>query len=70
MTIHVTVKNEDSRETAVIGARVQSLDSNGIPYPDSNGPETELKGGPDHTGECADLYVHSGQQIVVREIRQ
>lgn len=70
MTIHVTVKNEDSRESAVIGVRAQGVASDGTPIADSNGPETELKGGPDGSGESKEILVYTGQQVVVRELRQ
>ncbi len=68
MSIHVTVKNDDSREGAVIGVRTQWLDANG--KVGGEGSETELKGGPDQSGESAQLLVHGSQQIIVRELRQ
>jgi hypothetical protein len=68
MSIHVTVKNDDSREGAVIGVKTQWLDADGKVQGD--GTETELKGGPDNHGESMQLLVHASQQIVVREIRQ
>lgn len=65
MTIKVTVKNEDTRETAIIGVR--QMGKTGIQMePDSqNGPRVELKG-----GESTEVYVHSHQYLVVDEISQ
>ena len=60
MTIRVTIKNEDSRETAVIG--VQTVDaSTRMASPDT---EKKLKG-----GESTDTYVHSGQDVYIREVQ-
>jgi len=75
MSIDVTVKNNDSRESAVIGVRTQWTTEEG---PD-DGPksvivhddkEVELKGGPDGSGESKQLLVHGSQQIIIRELRQ
>lgn len=60
MTIRVTVKNEDSRENAVIVVQTQNQDG----APQSGSPDKELKG-----GESADCWVHSGQQLLVKETR-
>lgn len=70
MSIYVTVKNDDSREGAVIGVRTQGVHIDGTPVADSDGIETELKGGLDGSGESHQLLAHSGQQVVIREIRQ
>lgn len=61
MTIRITVKNEDNRETAVIGVQQKNKDggANGQP------PERSLKG-----GESVELYVHDSQNVLVREIGQ
>ena len=61
MTIRVKVSNEDSRETAVIA--VQLTDADGKPI-----TTTELKGGA--PGESLENYVHSGQSLLVKEVRQ
>lgn len=61
MTIKVTVTNADARETAVIV--VQTQDAQGVAC--LHVPETELKG-----GQSADIWVHSHQQLVVKELRQ
>lgn len=66
MSIHVTVKNDDSREGAVIGVRTQDIGGGVV----IEGTETELKGGLDGSGESKQLLVQSSQRIVVREIRQ
>ena len=68
MSIHVTVKNDDSRESAVIGVRTQSFAADGTVA--SETAETELKGGLDSSGESKQLLVHNSQQSVVRELRQ
>lgn len=62
MTIAVTVKNEDSRETAVIGVQARYVSTDGF---QTDGPETELKGGAEVT-----VYVHSGRELLIREISQ
>ncbi len=68
MSIHVTVKNDDSRESAVIGVTIQHTNTDGTVC--GGMPEKELKGGPNGTGESTQLLVHSTQQILIREIRQ
>ena len=60
MTIRVTVKNEDQGESRVIS--VQQLDEKGEAIPGI--PAKELKG-----GECAENYVHSTNQLVVKEVK-
>ena len=61
MTIQVTIKNADSRETAVI--EVVTLDPrSGF---QNNGGKQRLKG-----GESADFYVHSVQSLEIKEISQ
>ena len=54
MTIKVTVTNSDSRESAVISVETQP-----------GGALTNLKG-----GESTELYVHSQQDLHVREVSQ
>ena len=61
MTIRVSIKNEDSRETAVVGVQQQGLDGSIAGQP----PEKALKG-----GESAELFVHDSQRVMVREIGQ
>ena len=68
MSIHVTVKSNDRREGAVIGVKAVWLDADG--KAGGEGTETELKGGPDGSGESKQLLVHGSQNIVIREIRQ
>ena len=58
MTIRVTITNADQGETRIISAQTQNLEGNPVSTP------AELKG-----GETLDLYVHSTQQIVVKEVR-
>lgn len=60
MTIRIGVKNMDSRENAIVAVKVQT--PNGDPVPGN--PDTELKG-----GEETDKYVHSGQRLVVEELK-
>lgn len=60
MTIKVTVRNDDTRETAVIGVRQHSADgATGKEY------EFELAG-----GNVCEVWVHSQQNVTVREIKQ
>ena len=61
MTIKVSVKNEDSRETAIVAVSAISVATGEV---DSSVPDKQLKG-----GESCEVYVHSGQKIVVEEIR-
>lgn len=68
MTIRVTVKNEDSRESAVIGVTVQHINSAGVVCGGMS--EVELKGGSEDSGESEQFNVHTGQQVLVRELRQ
>lgn len=67
MSINVIIKNDDSREGAVIGVKTHWFGTDGT---EGIGSETELKGGPDGTGESKQLLVYSSQTIVIREIRQ
>lgn len=60
MTIRVTVTNADSGETRIISAQPVNLDGSTTAQP----PPKELKG-----GESTDLYVHSSQNILVKEVR-
>ena len=66
MTIRVLILNDDIRESAVIIVEPQNLDGT----PVSGMIAGELKGGPDGTGESVQMYVHSGQQLVIKEFRQ
>ena len=59
MTIRVTITNADQGKTRIISA--QTFPTSGEPSGDEL---KELKG-----GQSADLYVHSTQQIVVKEVR-
>lgn len=68
MSIHVTIKNDDSRDDAVIAVGVQGIDSDGSPGEFHS--EAELAGGVAGTGGSVQLLVHGSQQIVVRELRQ
>lgn len=68
MSIHVTVKNEDSREGAVIGVTTRWFTADGTMAGEH--PELELKGGLDHSGESHQLLVYDLQQLIVRELRQ
>jgi hypothetical protein len=64
MTIKVTVTNSDSRETAVIGvAEWQSSQSGGFDKPPIE--PKYLKG-----GESCEVWVHSGQYLIVKEHKQ
>jgi len=60
MTIRVTIKNEDSRDKAIVS--VSQLNGDGTPQ--SGTVETQLKG-----GESCEKYVHSGQQLLVKEVQ-
>lgn len=60
MTICIGIKNLDSRENAIVAVKVQTPDG----HPVAGSPDTELKG-----GEETDKYVHSGQKLVVEEIK-
>lgn len=64
MTIKVTVTNSDPRETAIIS--VKEMAKGGTMKPDTlNGMVRELKG-----GESAEVWVHSGQYLIVQEVSQ
>jgi hypothetical protein len=65
MTIKVTVKNEDTRDTAVIGVRQMNSSNEPFRSDTQNGPTKELK-----AGESAEVWVHSGQYLIVREVSQ
>ncbi len=58
MTIKVTVKNEDNRESVAIVAKTVNLDGS----PVTGISDKELKG-----GQSAELWVHDSQKIVVEE---
>lgn len=60
MTIAIKIANTDSRENAVVVVKHQSPDGT----PVAGTPDTELKG-----GEETAKYVHSGQRLVVEEIK-
>jgi hypothetical protein len=68
MSICVTVKNDDSREGAVIGVKTRWFNTDGTVGGEHS--EVELKGGPDGSGESKQMLVHGSQELVVREIRQ
>lgn len=63
MTIAIKITNSDSRETAVV--KVCEVNPNPgrsmIPFITKR---AELKG-----GESTELYVHSGQSLIVEEVR-
>lgn len=61
MTIRVTVKNEDSGEDRIICAQQYDVDGDG--GTSSAGYQPRLMKG----GESHEFYVHSNNQIVVRE---
>lgn len=61
MTIRMLIKNEDTRNAAVVVV-------------DSRNPETleQVPGGQTnmlHGGEECHIYVHSGQSVLVREVK-
>ena len=60
MTIAIKVINTDSRENAIVAVKTQSLAGDAI----VGVPDTNLRGGEETT-----KYVHSGQRLVVEEIR-
>lgn len=60
MTIKVSVKNDDSRENAIIEAVAVSAGT----VRDNPGAPKQLKG-----GESAEFHVHSGQDLRISEIR-
>ena len=60
MTIRLTIRNEDSRETAIVSVDSVSAES-GLPMGDN--PKV-LKG-----GESAEVYIHSGKKYVITEIQ-
>ena len=60
MTISIKIVNSDSRENAIVAVKTQA--PGGIPT-DWN-PPIRLKG-----GEGVEQYVHSGQQLIIEEIR-
>lgn len=59
MTIKVTVTNSDSRESAVIEVRGKTPEGADA----AATPVHQLKG-----GESAEVYVHSGLQLQIKEI--
>ena len=61
MTIKVTVKNDDPRETAVISVAECAVHGGMNPKIRS----VDLKG-----GESTEVWVHSGQRIDIREVSQ
>lgn len=54
MTIHVTIKNDDSRETAVIS----------VTPSDYKEGKKELKGGESHQ-----FTIYNGRQLILDEVR-
>jgi hypothetical protein len=63
MTISISVKNTDSRETAVVSVKTVN---NGVQsvMPIVNRTGTELKGGEETT-----VYVYEGQSVLVEEVK-
>ncbi len=59
MTIRISVKNLDSRETAVVAVSCRGTDGEPVP----GAPVNELRGGQ----ECL-VYVHNQQSLHVEEI--
>jgi hypothetical protein len=63
MTIKVIIKNDDTRDTAVISVTTMNI---GAGEPDHRaGPPYSLA-----AGASADLWVHSHQYLIVREVAQ
>lgn len=60
MTIRMTIKNEDSRETAVVEVKALNNDLQDIPGTTKH----ILKG-----GESCEIYVHSHNNYFIKEIR-
>lgn len=60
MTIRVSVKNDDTRQEAKVLAFAADPET-GLAI--AGGKSVEL-----HAGEACDIYVHSGQSIVVKEV--
>lgn len=58
MTIRVTIKNEDQGENRVITAVTTNVDGTD----QSGATAKDLRG-----GESAEMWVHSGQNIVIKE---
>lgn len=56
MTIHVSVFNKDTRETAVISVKQVSPEN-------VEQKSTDLKG-----GEGTEVYVHSGCKLIIEEV--
>lgn len=67
MTIKVTIKNEDSRETATICVQVCSRthQQDGLHLVNPTGQLKSLKG-----GESLEQWVHSSQDLHIQEICQ
>lgn len=59
MTIQVSIKNEDSRETAVISVSVENEVTG------NRGASTLLK-----SGESTSMYVYKGNNLVIEEVSQ
>jgi hypothetical protein len=60
MTIRLTIKNEDSRENAIVQVYGLSADS-GLPM----GENAKLLKG----GESTEVYIHSGKKYTITEIQ-
>ena len=60
MTIAIKITNADTRETAIVAVKVKSTDGR----EDHGTQDVQLKGGEETT-----KYVHSGQILVVEEIK-
>ncbi len=61
MTIRVKIKNDDSRETAIVGVSTISVSGS---VEGQGQPAVPLKG-----GEEKEFWVHSGQKLEVAEIQ-
>lgn len=62
MTIRVTIKNEDSRENAIVVVKTLNKGVKSL-LPIAN-PGSELMG-----GESKELYVHDGQSVIIEEVK-
>jgi hypothetical protein len=62
MTYKVTVTNSDSQEAALIHVQAMGMSTPEQSCDRPNGPAHELR-----KGESAEVYVHKGQYLLVRE---
>jgi|JI10StandDraft_1071094.scaffolds.fasta_scaffold10096_11 hypothetical protein len=60
MTISICIRNTDTRREAIVAVKIQTPAGEPI----AGCPDTELKGGDEAT-----KYVHSGQRLVVEEVK-